>query len=129
MVSMHIRKMFAESRCRVCHRPLTATTSVIKGIGPVCDRKIIATRAENHVLPKGAREENAHPTLDDYLAQCTQPIRCTCYTRLYRDDLVHYAHAGGLPVRGYKERQWIYFHCPYCNNGRKIQVCLRRGEA
>lgn len=41
--------------------------------------------------------------------------RCRwCGVSLKNERILHYDHSGGWKVKGFKELQWLYIHCPHC---------------
>ena len=66
------------------------------------------------ILNKGPREQNDHPSLDHYLSKLSG-CKCEwCHSDLSAGEVKHYRHPSGLPLKGYKERQWIFIECPKC---------------
>lgn len=42
------------------------------------------------------------------------PKTCNCGHNIMPSHMEAYPHSGGLPIKDYKLRQWIYFKCPVC---------------
>jgi hypothetical protein len=51
-------------------------------------------------------------TLDEWRLAVETPKCLSCGSYQGDDDLEHYEMQFGWPVRGFKERQWLFFQCP-----------------
>jgi len=43
-------------------------------------------------------------------------LKCFCKTALYGGTVESYDHAGGVNVKGFKEKQWVYLTCTKCGH-------------
>lgn len=41
-------------------------------------------------------------------------LTCSCGTPISECSIHCYPHDGGIPVSGFPDKQWVYFHCPKC---------------
>jgi len=99
--------------CRCCGKPLSDPKSISRGLGPICWKKLANPYQEliDMILDKGIREVNEYPPLSFY--QKNSKRNCpSCKSLL--DPLEHFKHEGGMFIKGFKERQWIFAHCPKC---------------
>ena len=47
------------------------------------------------------------------------------------DDIMTYNHNGGITVKGYDKKQWVYFHCKHCDYDSalwKVEQRIKSGE-
>jgi hypothetical protein len=42
------------------------------------------------------------------------------------DDIQTYNHDGGIEVKGYDKRQWVYFHCKKCEYDSALWKIVQR---
>lgn len=54
--------------------------------------------------------------LECFTALCKRPIKAI--------DIGSYNHENGSAVKGFAEKQWIYFECPYCDYQLSLKNCL-----
>jgi hypothetical protein len=59
-------------------------------------------------------EEQSKPILTlEELEKFSLDKRCVwCHTTLENSKMVHYDHSGGLRIKGFKDKQWVYYVCP-----------------
>ena len=43
-------------------------------------------------------------------------LKCFCGSALYGGTVKSYDHDGGVTVKGFKERQWVYLTCAKCGH-------------
>jgi len=69
-----------------------------------------------HILPFGIASK--------IMTHCKR-LRCpSCNSPFNTLDLYSYDHEHGVPIEGYKEKQWIFFHCDQCEIDHKIALFL-----
>jgi hypothetical protein len=56
-------------------------------------------------------------TLQEIAAAVIQKHGCcaSCGEPLDLNDIKTYDHEGGIAVKGYDKKQWVYFHCKKCD--------------
>lgn len=108
--------------CRNCGRALTDPESVKLGIGPICRRKASVSMISTENKNKGTKEHNDYPTLTEYSKEARNYMikqgnhkKCMCGKPVIDGYVEHYEHDGGWYVKGYKNKQWLYFECPNCH--------------
>jgi len=55
-----------------------------------------------------------------------QDLTCICGTPISESVIKCYPHPDGIPVSGYHEKQWVYFHCPKCGNDAALWKLLNK---
>lgn len=52
---------------------------------------------------------------------------CThCGRRIKEKSIRSYDHDGGMQVKGFKQKQWTYFHCWWCQIDSSIDKVWRK---
>jgi len=53
-------------------------------------------------------------------------VCASCGRTLFINSIHSYDHDGGLPVQGFAEKQWVYFHCKRCGYDSALWKVLNR---
>jgi len=108
--------MVESLRCLRCGKYLTDPKSIKRGFGPICwpkVRHLIEEHEEYEDLLKGPKETNDYPAIQDYL-QYQIRNTCECGADMSEAPANHYEHHKGVPLHGYKKKQWIFLTCLNC---------------
>lgn len=106
----------ASLRCLRCGKYLTDPKSIARGFGPICwpkVRHLIEKHEEYDDLLKGPKEDNDYPMIGDYMSYQKRNT-CGCGGDLKNAQVDHYEHHKGVPIQGYKKKQWVFLICPKC---------------
>ena len=63
---------------------------------------------------KDPKQINNNPTIEDYFNKLYNPRCLKCGTDLDLSNLKHYEHEGGLLLRKYLKKQWLFAECSEC---------------
>ena len=84
----------------------------------------------DYLCPDCHEEEQEAPTLEEWgdkLAQHAANVGLTCFcgSALYGGTVESYDHEGGVTVKGFKSKQWVYLTCIRCGHQWSHQHILR----
>lgn len=48
-----------------------------------------------------------------------------CKREIKYGTIRSYDHEGGIKVKGFRKKQWVYFLCPYCNSMSALWKVIR----
>ncbi|WP_048180582.1 DUF6011 domain-containing protein [Methanosarcina siciliae] len=113
--------------CKRCNRALKDPTSIERGYGPVCYKKIQVVDDEQQekicepgstIVYKGLANHTMREIRKRVMSGNIQ--ECSCGEPLETGELRSYDHDGGYELKGFGAPQWVYLECSNCRHQLSI---------
>lgn len=62
---------------------------------------------------------------DKIIANDGKCANISCNRKIQEGTIRNYDHKGGIQVKGYTQKQWVYFECYWCQIPSSIQKVMR----